>query len=91
MEFKIGAEVIIRFKNGTEAKDSCDIPRGFAGDKDKLHAVIEKFDRETFAVLGEDKALKIKNLFLYTGNQKFKVLIDDIFKIIRTETFIKHH
>lgn len=85
MEFKIGAEVIIRFKNGSMIRDSCEIPKGFAGDKNKFNAVNEKFDRETFPVLGEEKALKIKNLFLNASNQEFRASFDDIYKKIRTE------
>lgn len=79
MEFRIGAEVIIKFKNGTEARHSCEVPKGFAGDKDKHNAVSEKFDRETFTVLGKEKALRIKHLFLNPNNQSFRTMFNEIF------------
>lgn len=79
MEFKLGAEVIISFKNGREIRDFCEIPKGFAGDKDKLKAVSEKFNREAFPVLGEEKALKIKKLILQLENGNFRNGIENIF------------
>lgn len=79
MEFRLGAEVIIKFKNGTEARDSCEVPKGFAGDKDKLKAVSEKYDRETFPILGKEKALSIKHLFLNFNNQSFRTMFNEIF------------
>ncbi len=79
MEFRIGAEVFIRFKNGTEARGSCEVPKGFAGDKNKIKSVSEKFDRETFPVLGKEKALSIKHLFLNPTNHSLRTMFNEIF------------
>ncbi len=79
MQFKIGAEVIISFKNGSEVRDFCEVPKGFAGDKDKLNAVSDKFNREAFPVLGEEKALKIKNLILQLEDGDFRKGIQNVF------------
>lgn len=79
MEFKVGAEVKIKFQDGSEVRDSCDVPKGFAGDNDKLSAVREKFIREACPVFGLEKSLKIERLILNLENQKFKSTFQNIF------------
>ena len=64
LEFKLGAEVVVIFKDGSHVKEKCEIPKGFAGDAFKIEAVFEKYQREVVPILGIEKANLLKENIL---------------------------
>lgn len=60
LQFRIGARVQIRLKNGKTIDADCPVPPGFAGDPSQADATETKFLREISAVWSADKALHIR-------------------------------
>lgn len=74
LEFALGSQVNIHFKNGEIFTQACRLPKGFAGHPDKEQTVKDKFYRETIPVYGKEKAETIFGLIQHLDTNNFQEL-----------------